>query len=117
MCLYQQICNEAGFGRSLFERLSSLGHSKHLLNIQYRMHPLISYFPNSRFYFNQILNGPNVTIKNYEKHYLDGPMFGPYSFINIFDGREELDDAGHSRRNMVEVATVIKIVRNLHKGM
>ncbi|KAJ9159628.1 hypothetical protein P3X46_025121 [Hevea brasiliensis] len=108
--------DKSGFGRSLFERLSSLGHPKHLLNMQYRMHPFISCFPNSKFYFNEILDAPNVVGKSYEKHYLPGPMFGPYSFINVFDGREELDDVGRSRRNMVEVAIVSKLVQSLHKA-
>ncbi|KAE8646153.1 hypothetical protein Csa_015585 [Cucumis sativus] len=67
--------DEAGFGRSLFERLSSLGHQKHLLNVQHRMHPSISYFPNSKFYANKILDGPNVKTKAYEKKFLHGPMF------------------------------------------
>ncbi|KAA8532347.1 hypothetical protein F0562_032398 [Nyssa sinensis] len=111
-----KVSDEAGFGRSLFDRLSSLGHSKHLLNIQYRMHPSISFFPNSNFYHNQILDAPNVKNQNYERHYLPGPMFGPYSFINIVGGREERDDVGHSRRNMVEVAVVLKIVKNLYKA-
>ncbi|KAF2298165.1 hypothetical protein GH714_016701 [Hevea brasiliensis] len=79
------LSDEAGFGRSLFERLSSLGHPKHLLNMQYRMHPSIS------------------------------SMFGPYSFINVTGGREEVDDVGHSRRNMVEVAIVLKLVHCLYK--
>ncbi|KAJ0078956.1 hypothetical protein Patl1_24392 [Pistacia atlantica] len=108
------VSDEAGFGRSLFERLSSLGYSKHLLNIQYRMHPSISNFPNSYFYDNQILDSPDVKRKSYEKVFLPGsPMFGPYSFINTFDGREEF--ISHSRRNMVEVAVVMKILRNLYK--
>lgn len=94
-----------------------MGHPKHLLNMQYRMHPFISCFPNSKFYFNDILDAPNVREKCYEKQYLPGPMFGPYSFINVLDGREELDDVGHSRRNMVEVAIVLKLVMSLHKGM
>ncbi|KAK0573842.1 hypothetical protein LWI29_014378 [Acer saccharum] len=106
---------EAGFGRSLFERLSTLGHSKRLLNIQYRMHPAISLFPNSQFYHHQILDGPNVREKSYEKHYLSGPMFGPYSFINILNGREEFDDVGHSCKNLVEVSVVMKILKNLYK--
>ncbi|XP_048231885.1 uncharacterized protein LOC8275336 isoform X1 [Ricinus communis] len=110
------VSGEAGFGRSLFERLSTLGHSKHLLDMQYRMHPFISRFPNSRFYFNQILDASNVKCKVYEKHPLPGPMFGPYSFINVFDGREEMDNIGHSWKNMVEVAIVLKIVRRLHKA-
>ncbi|KAK1553169.1 hypothetical protein Q3G72_030003 [Acer saccharum] len=110
------VSDEAGFGRSLFERLSTLGHSKQLLNIQYRMHPAISFFPNSQFYHNQILDGPNVRKKSYEKHYLSGPMFGPYSFINILNGREEFEDVGHSRKNLVEVSVVLKILQNLYKA-
>ncbi|GFP95816.1 tpr and ankyrin repeat-containing protein 1, partial [Phtheirospermum japonicum] len=81
----------AGFGRSLFERLSSLGHSKHLLNVQYRMHPSISLFPNSSFYLNQILDSPLVLSQSYERRFLQGRMFGPYSFINVraWDGSNE----------------------------
>lgn len=44
-------------------------------------------------------------------------MFGPYAFINIIGGREEKDDDGHSRKNMVEVAVILKILQNLHKGI
>lgn len=112
-----KVCFEVGFGRSLFARLSSLGHSNHFLNIQYRMHPAISAFPNSHFYLNQILDAPNVMEKNYRKEYLRGPMFGPYSFINIVGGREEFDDAGRSRKNMVEVAVVMTIIKNCFKGL
>ncbi|CAK9141766.1 unnamed protein product [Ilex paraguariensis] len=111
-----KVSDEAGFGRSLFERLSSLGHSKHLLNMQYRMHPSISIFPNSNFYFNQILDAPRVKSKHYERQYLPAPMFGPYSFINVVGGKEELDDVGHSQRNMVEVAIAMKIVQSLYKA-
>ncbi|BFG15995.1 hypothetical protein CerSpe_022680 [Prunus speciosa] len=105
----------AGFSRSLFERLSSMGHSKHLLNMQYRMHPSISLFPNSNFYDNQILDAPNVKKRSHEKHYLPGSMFGPFSFINVIGGREEKDEDGRSRKNMVEVAIILKILRKLYK--
>ncbi|CAL8993557.1 unnamed protein product [Prunus brigantina] len=105
----------AGFSRSLFERLSSMGHSKHLLNMQYRMHPSISLFPNTNFYNNQILDAPNVKKRSHEKHYLPGSMFGPFSFINVIDGREEKDEDGRSRKNMVEVAIILKILRKLYK--
>ncbi|OMO72637.1 hypothetical protein COLO4_27520 [Corchorus olitorius] len=106
---------EAGFGRSLFQRLSMLGHSKHLLNIQYRMHPSISSFPNARFYYNQILDAPGVKHRSYEKHYLPWPMFGPYSFLNV-SGKDEVDDVGYSHRNMVEVAVVRRLVQTLYKA-
>ncbi|KAL7163132.1 hypothetical protein ACSBR2_039265 [Camellia fascicularis] len=110
------VSSEAGFGRSLFERLSSLGHSKHLLNMQYRMHPSISSFPNSKFYFNQIMDAPYVMKKRYERNYLSEPMFGPYSFINVGGGKEEVDYVGRSRRNWAEVAVVVKIVQKLYKA-
>ncbi|XP_076915166.1 uncharacterized protein LOC143574429 [Bidens hawaiensis] len=114
--VFSNLCAESDFGRSLFGRLSSLGHSKHLLDVQYRMHPSISYFPNWKFYQNNILDAENVKCKSYEKQYLSGPMFGSYSFINVVGGREEKDDEERSRRNMVEVAIVIKIVQNLYKA-
>jgi senataxin len=44
-------------------------------------------------------------------------MFGPYAFINIVGGREGFDDAGRSRKNMVEVAVAIKIIRKCFKGL
>ncbi|CAI8617698.1 unnamed protein product [Vicia faba] len=107
---------EVGFGRSLFARLSTLGHPNHFLNIQYRMHPAISSFPNSRFYLNQILDAPNVIAKNYRKQYLPGKMFGPCSFINIIGGAEEFDDAGRSLKNMVEAAVIMKIIKNCFRA-
>ncbi|KAL0349341.1 UNVERIFIED_CONTAM: Helicase SEN1 [Sesamum angustifolium] len=81
-----------------------------------RMHPLISCFPNSRFYLNQILDAPAVQSESYKRRYLEGRMFGPYSFIDIRGGREELDDVGRSRRNMVEVAVIVKLVQKLYKA-
>ena len=107
---------EAGFGRSLFERLSSQNYPKHLLNMQYRMHPSISVFPNSEFYQKQIQDAAIVKSKSYEKRFLPGSMFGPYSFINIVGGSEEKEEAGHSLKNMVEVSVILKILQNLHKG-
>ncbi|KAI3470132.1 hypothetical protein Pfo_026795 [Paulownia fortunei] len=81
-----------------------------------RMHPSISQFPNSNFYLNQILDAPSVQSQSYEKCYLQGRMFGPYSFINVRGGKEELDEVGHSRRNLVEVAVIVKLVQKLFKA-
>ncbi|KAK6931708.1 DNA2/NAM7 helicase-like, C-terminal, partial [Dillenia turbinata] len=110
------VCEEACFGRSLFERLSLLGHSKHLLNVQYRMHPSICSFPNRKFYKCLITDAACVKSRNWKIDYLPGPMFGPYSFINVSGGREETDDIGHSKRNLVEVAVTMKIVKDLYKA-
>ncbi|XP_019172157.1 PREDICTED: probable helicase MAGATAMA 3 isoform X6 [Ipomoea nil] len=108
------ICENSGFGRSLFERLVKLGHKKHLLNIQYRMHPSISRFPNQTFYKGKVMNGPNVTDTIYEKRFLKGDMFGPYSFINISQGKEEVDEK-YSSKNMAEVSAVAEIVAMLYR--
>ncbi|KAK2992171.1 hypothetical protein RJ640_000807, partial [Escallonia rubra] len=109
------VSEKAGFGRSLFERLSLLGHSKHLLSTQYRMHPSVSCFPNAKFYQNRITDAPMVKNKSYEKRYLSGPMYGPFSFINISGGKEVLDD-GNSLKNFVEIAVVLKLLQLLYKA-
>ncbi|XP_031110051.1 uncharacterized protein LOC116014190 isoform X2 [Ipomoea triloba] len=109
-----KICEKANFGRSLFERLARLGQKKHLLNIQYRMHPSICLFPNRKFYEEKIMNGPNVTNLSYEKRFLKGAMFGPYSFINISKGKEELDHK-FSFKNMAEASAVAEIIAMLYR--
>ncbi|OMO88691.1 hypothetical protein CCACVL1_08258 [Corchorus capsularis] len=108
----EQISDQATLGRSLFERLVLLGQQKQLLNMQYRMHPAISSFPNTEFYNGRILDAPTVKNSSHEKHFLQGSMYGPYSFINIACGKEQLDHQ-HSLKNMVEVAVTCKIVANL----
>ncbi|XP_033514673.1 uncharacterized protein [Nicotiana tomentosiformis] len=110
-----KVCEEAKFGRSLFERLALLRFKKHLLNLQYRMQPSISSFPNREFYQNQIVDAPNVRSAGYQKQYLEGENYGAYSFINVACGNEEVVD-GHSIRNMVEVAVVCEVVANLFEG-
>ncbi|CAH2065611.1 unnamed protein product [Thlaspi arvense] len=107
-----QIALEAGFGRSLFERLSILEHKKYLLNIQYRMHPSISIFTNKEFYGMMIKDAPTVRQRNYTKQYLPGKIYEPYSFINIAYGDEQCGE-GRSLKNNVEVAVVLDIIANL----
>ncbi|CAL5371478.1 unnamed protein product [Camellia sinensis] len=109
-----KICQKCEFGRSLFERLVLLGHKKHLLSIQYRMHPSISMFPNREFYDNMISDGPNVKEGTYERLFLQGSMYGSYSFINVTYGQEGFDNR-HSTKNMVEVAVAADIVARLFK--
>ncbi|CAI9110338.1 OLC1v1010344C1 [Oldenlandia corymbosa var. corymbosa] len=109
-----KFCEKAEFGRSLFERLTTLGHPKNLLNVQYRMHPSISLFPNRVFYGKQIKDGPNVRNASYKRSFLKGQMYGSYSFIDINHGVELLDDR-HSRKNLVEVYVVVAIIAQLHK--
>ncbi|KAK1380566.1 hypothetical protein POM88_027310 [Heracleum sosnowskyi] len=110
-----KVSAEAGFGKSLFERLSLLGHHRHLLDTQYRMHPNISSFPNTKFYQNRLIDSQIVKSDSYKKCYLPGPSYGAYSFFNISCGREVLSDR-NSWKNMVEIAVLLKILQLLHKA-
>ncbi|KAI3874286.1 hypothetical protein MKW92_045182 [Papaver armeniacum] len=110
-----KVSEEAGFGRSLFERLVSLKHDKHLLNVQYRMHPSISVFPNEQFYNKKILDASNVKEKSYDRKFLQGSMYGSFSFIDVSYGQEEFNDK-RSLKNLVEVAVISEIIENLYKG-
>ena len=58
-----------------------LKFDKHLLNIQYRMNPSISSFPNAQFYERKILDGSNVLSPSYNKDYTC-LLFGSYTLIN-----------------------------------
>uniref|UniRef100_A0A7N2LJF0 Uncharacterized protein n=1 Tax=Quercus lobata TaxID=97700 RepID=A0A7N2LJF0_QUELO len=109
-----KVSEKAEFGRSLLQRLVLLGQKKELLNVQHRMHPSISLFPNRVFYENQILDGPNVKERRHEKRFLQGNMFDSYSFVNVAHGKEEFNSS-HSLKNMVEVAVVSEIVASLFK--
>ncbi|KAI3875177.1 hypothetical protein MKX03_032981 [Papaver bracteatum] len=90
--VHSKISEKAEFGRSLFERLVSLGQNKHLLNIQYIMHPSISVFPNVEFYNKQILDAPTVKERSYTINLLQGRMYGSFSFIDVSHGKEEFND-------------------------
>lgn len=94
-----------------------MGYNKHLLEVQYRMHPSINKFPNANFYGGQISDGPNVNRENYTKNYLPGRIYGAYSFIHIENDMEMLDDLGQSSKNMVEVAVAANIIERLAKGI
>ncbi|RZC52631.1 hypothetical protein C5167_021051 [Papaver somniferum] len=109
------ISEKANFGRSLFERLLSLKHDKHLLNVQYRMHPSISVFPNEQFYHKQILDASNVKERNYNKRFLEGSMYGSFSFIDVSYGEEEFNEK-HSLKNLVEVAAISEIIEKLYRA-
>jgi senataxin len=93
-----------------------LGYSKHLLNVQYRMHPKISKFPVVTFYDGKISDGPNVTTKSYERRFLASKIFGSYSFINVDGGHETTEMHGRSLKNTIEAAAVSRIVQRLCKG-
>ncbi|XP_045832762.1 helicase sen1-like [Trifolium pratense] len=107
-----KIADKAEFGRSLFERLAMLKYKKHMLNLQYRMHPSISRFPSKEFYGGQLSDANIVREITYNKRFLEGKMFGPYSFINISKGKEQ-SNHDHSWKNVIEAAAISEIIGRL----
>ena len=63
------------------------------------------------------MDGPNVQSTTYKRCYFPGPIFGPYSFIDIPHGREEFGGGGRSPRNRAEVTVISWILKNLCRGM
>ncbi|KAM1873728.1 hypothetical protein ACFX13_007533 [Malus domestica] len=51
----------------------------------------------------------------YEKRFLPATMYGRYSFINVIGGQAEKEGDKHNRKNIVEVAIVMKTLRYLFK--
>ena len=68
------------------------------------------------FYKNCIMDGPNVNMEEDGHAYIKSKMYGTYAFINIEKAREEEDDFGKSKRNIVEASVVLHILSKLSKG-
>lgn len=85
-----------------------------MLNIQYRMKPEISHFPNSQFYKSGVNNGLNVLSQEYGKCLGGTSRYGAYAFLNCRLGVEEAHNK--SWTNPEEVAVVIQMVQHLGKG-
>lgn len=103
---------KSGYDRSLFDRLQTLKHGcRHMLNIQYRMKPEISRFPNSQFYDGGVQDGANVLSQEYGIRLAGASRYGAYAFVNCGFGAEEALQKGY--KNSQEVAVVIRMVQHL----
>lgn len=94
-----------------------MGYKKHMLAVQYRMHPSISLFPCKEFYDGLISDGSNVVQSSYSKSFIEGVMYGSFSFINVSKGKEHFGRGGFSSKNMVEAAAISEIIGSLQEGL
>ena len=104
---------QAGYGRSLFERLEQNGHPSILLDEQYRMHPSISLWPNQQFYQERLKDGPNVCVTDWSWNVrLPGTNidFGPLMFVDNPMSSESRNEQC-SVFNESEVQTVMELIR------
>jgi len=103
---------EGGLDRSLFERLIAAGITSHLLETQYRMHPILSDFPSGRFYDGRLQDGVSAADRPTPAGFLWPDWEAPVAFIPI-DGSEQVDSEGQSKSNLDEAGRLLTVVQGL----
>ncbi|CAM6022126.1 unnamed protein product [Sphagnum balticum] len=109
-----QVTKQCGYWRSLFDRLQESQHPcRHLLNVQYRMHPSISAFPNYQFYGGLVQDGANVLEASYgsSAYQVASNLFGTSAFLDVQHGYEVRENK--SWRNYAEVNLICLLIARL----
>ncbi len=104
----------AGLALSLFERMIALGHRPHRLDVQYRMHPVLSALPSALFYDGALQDG--VTAAQRAAPGLDFPWprgADTPTYFHAVAGCEEIAASGTSFLNRAEAAIVERTVARL----
>lgn len=107
---------KAGLTQSLFERLVLLGIRPIRLEVQYRMHPVLSEFPSNMFYEGTLQNG--VSQEQRTPPGTDSLWPNPHRpmYFLVNNGSEEIGASGTSFLNRTEAASVEKIVTMMLKA-
>ncbi|GAV05937.1 hypothetical protein RvY_15988-2, partial [Ramazzottius varieornatus] len=106
----------AGLSSSMFERLIALGLRAHRLQVQYRMHPILSAFSSNIFYEGSLQNGVSPVDRIMSEMEFPWPNIEKPMFFFNTCGSEELAGSGTSFLNRAEAQTVEKITTQLLKG-
>ena len=107
---------DAGFVRSLFERLVDAGIKPFMLKTQYRMHPCISEYPSARFYDGLLDDGVSSNERLAPAGFIWPNWDLPIAFIPI-ESIEGTDVENASRYNSDEAIKVVEIVQKLLESM
>ncbi|SPO00055.1 related to SEN1 protein [Cephalotrichum gorgonifer] len=101
-----------GYDQSLFVRMQQCHPGDvHLLDTQYRMHPLISMFPSREFYEGRLFDGSGMAdIRKQPWH--ASTVFGPYRFFDVM-GTQTKGNRGQSLVNMPEVNVAVQLYDRL----
>ncbi|KAI6193499.1 Regulator of nonsense transcripts 1 [Aphelenchoides besseyi] len=108
--------SQAGFSKSLVERLVMLGNRPLRLTVQYRMHPILSVFPSNVFYEGSLQNG--VTENDRVLSNVDWNFPNPSKPMMFWNccGNEEISPSGTSFLNRAEAVAVEKLTTRLLKA-
>jgi len=106
----------AGLSQSLFERMMHNGVKPVRLNVQYRMHPVLSEFPSNTFYEGTLQNGLTADDREMPSVDFPWPIASKPMMFYISLGSEEISASGTSYLNRTEAANVEKIITRFLKG-
>lgn len=96
--------------------VNPMGIQPCMLEIQYRMHPLICHWPSAAFYEGRLVNGVDASHRIAPKGFpwrarADGSL-APVAFVRV-SHEEDFTGEGHSKSNRAEAEVVFRIVSGL----
>jgi len=97
--------SKSGYDRSLFERMMTAGCPVTMLEVQYRMAPIIRSFPSLFFYQNKLRDALEVI--NREQPYWLPEV--PFVFIDLLSSRESREASETSMRNISEAEYIANL--------
>lgn len=103
----------AGLGVSLFEKLRRRGVKARLLNVQYRMHPIIAELPSDLFYGGCLRNGVTAQDRPLPGGFRWPRPLEPVAFIHVY-GQERSE--GDSIYNESEARRAVDVVVQFLNG-
>jgi len=101
-----------GYDQSLFVRMQRNHPTEvHLLDTQYRMHPLISLFPSNTFYDGRLVDGSDMASLRKQPWHASS-IFGPYRFFDV-KGVQAKGHRGQSLINVEELNVAMQLYERL----
>ncbi|ORX41915.1 P-loop containing nucleoside triphosphate hydrolase protein, partial [Piromyces finnis] len=113
--IISKVAQDYLYEQSLFKRIQNCRPDiVKMLNVQYRMHPMISQFPRQYFYENKLQDHELMLEKRTRPWHNDpNHRFPPFLFLDV-KGQERLNrDRGISLVNEAEVGAIAQIIRSL----
>ena len=107
-------CRVNNYARTLMDRLVELGFVPHMLDTQYRMHPVLAEFPNDAYYNGLLKNGVTEVNRPIQPGLPYVVPDRPLLFYHV-EGREGVGNMGTSFINMREAVSVVELIKTLRK--
>eukprot|EP01017_Pseudomicrothorax_dubius_P049349 TRINITY_DN9163_c0_g1_i1.p1 TRINITY_DN9163_c0_g1~~TRINITY_DN9163_c0_g1_i1.p1 ORF type:complete len:786 (+),score=119.54 TRINITY_DN9163_c0_g1_i1:63-2420(+) len=102
--IFSNICKTKGYALSMFQRMQKCGYPIHMLDTQYRMHPMICEFISREFYDNRLQNAPGMVERLGDVDVYNISFIKPLTFLHV-DGFEDFVETSY--QNSDESATIL----------